>query len=58
MVFAAGFEDLVMVSVALSLPLWLAVEELLSRARAYAAPRSTTAVRRQPIRGMAQHPVH
>jgi hypothetical protein len=56
MVFAAGFGDLVMVSVALSLPLWLVAEELFSRA--HATRRSVTEVRRQPIRTMAQHPVH
>ena len=55
MVFAAGFE-LVMISVALSLPLWLVVEELVNRSRAHVERRPVTVVRRQPI-GMAQHPV-
>jgi peptidoglycan/LPS O-acetylase OafA/YrhL len=57
MVFAAGFE-LVVVSVALSLPLWLVVEELVNRSRVRIERRPATEVRRQPVRGMAQHPVH
>jgi hypothetical protein len=57
MVFAAGFE-LVVVSVALSLPLWLVVEELVNRSRAHVERGPATEVRRQPVRGMAQHPVH
>lgn len=57
MVFGAGFEQLVMVSVALSLPLWLVVEELINRSRAYER-RPATEVRRRPVGGMVEHPVH
>jgi hypothetical protein len=56
MVFAAGFE-LVVVSVALSLPLWLVVEELVNRSRVHVERRPATEVRRQPIGGMTRHPV-
>ena len=57
MVFA-GFEELVMIGVALSLPLWLAVEELINRSRANVERRPARQARRQRIGGMAEHPVH
>jgi hypothetical protein len=57
MVFA-GFEELLMVAVALSLPLWLAVEELMNRSRAHAERRPAKEARRQRISGMVEHPVH
>jgi len=55
MVFA-GFEELVMIGVALSLPLWLAVEELINRSRANVERRPARQARRQRIGGMAEHP--
>jgi hypothetical protein len=58
MVFAAGFGEFVMVSVALSLPLWLVVEELVKRSRAHVKLRPATEVRRQSLGGMVEHPVH
>lgn len=57
MVFAAGFGELVMVGIALSLPLWLAAEELFNRSRAHGERRPAPEVRRQRIAGMA-HPAH
>lgn len=58
MVFGTGIDDLVMVSVALSLPLWLAVEELINRTRPDAAQRPAEESRRQAVGGMVEHPVH
>ncbi|HEY7647856.1 MAG TPA: hypothetical protein VID04_02535 [Methylomirabilota bacterium] len=57
MVFA-GFEELAVIGVALSLPLWLMVEELISRTRAHAERRPVKTARRQRVGGMVEHPVH
>jgi hypothetical protein len=57
MVFA-GFEELVVIGVALSLPLWLMVEELISRTRAHVERRPVKKARRQRVGGMVEHPVH
>jgi len=58
MVFGPGIDELMMVGVALSLPLWLAVEELVHRTRPHVAERRAPEPRRRPVGEMVEHLVH
>lgn len=58
MVFGPGIDELVIVGVALSLPLWLAVEELITHIRPHVVERPAEEPRRQPVGGMVEHLVH
>jgi hypothetical protein len=57
MVFGTGIDELAIVGVALSLPFWLAIEEIISRSHLRPMrPRRVETPRGEPAAGMIKRP--